>query len=1513
MFKNYFFPFLISLVFFFLHSPLYGQRLSTFSEDRATFLEELGTMMTAGKIKELEDLYKDFARQFSAGTYSDEDWQRIRSIGNTMLSQRLSANPFFRSYLECLLILKSSAELMPRFNSWHDTFSKLLNDEENRNANKVKDFLDFSISFLPEKILRSSKGGISWIARSSESLLDYKNGQLIVSFNQLNLVGKSGQDSIAIKETSGQYLPFEESWSGKGGMVSWDRVGQKDVFVELGPYDIDMRKSIYRVEESLLTYPEIFPGQEIPGRFEDKVITSGDATTGSFPKFESRDSLLEIDKLGPGIRYIGGFRLEGSTIYGFGSTILKGAIEVFNKQGDLKFRAKAENFVVRRGERLAAQSANIVLYFGQDSIFHPSVNLKFDMQNQELNLFRGQRGSDRNPFFDSYHQVNIDSDKLDWYLARDSIILGKKTLGIGEGKSEVVFESFGFFDESEYRRIQNISSVNPIAKFKNVSDDLEKSSFSASFLAEELNPRFTSKSIQSLLYELVSKGFINYDSDRERIEIKNKIHHYADASEDQVDFDVLRILSTAKRDNNAVLSLKSDNYVINAVDYIEFSPFQKVALKPFGQQMVLKEDRNMDFDGQVFAGFSVMEGKDFHFNYRDFNMRMDSIRYFDLYIPTGEMDKLGNPKAVAVLSRIEHLRGVLLIDAPANKSGREDIEMFPSFNSEGPSYVFYDDASIQGGAYERDSFFFELKPFNLNSLDNYVKGDIRFEGKLQSSEIMPEIEETLVIMGEGENQSLGFITETPEEGLVTYVDRGNYQGQISLSNEGLLGKGKLQYLGSSAESEDIIFKPRQMLASAELFELEEDRVNDPEFPQATGYDVKIDWRPYQDSMYIRSQERPFEIYKDPDYELEGTLILTPGGLKADGVLDWPSGRLRSKLLSFGAFSVSADTAALSIKALDNPDEVAVSNDNVQGAIDFDQQLGRFTANDENSPTDLPYNQYLTTMNTFDWDLAEKRVEFQSDEAKLAQFVSVHPDQDSLYFEGKTASYDLKTSQLNIGGVPFIETCDAFVYPDSGRVDIEPNGVMTTLDNARIVASTINKYHVINRATVNILGRRKYTASGFYEYNIGEKEQEIEFSNIVGQPVGKGSYSEKKTETRATGEVEESDRFYIDHKTEFKGTISLKAESKLLQFEGFARLDVPELPNRQWFSVNSPGDKKNLTIKFDEPKSFEGFIIRNGLFLSKETALSYPRVMMPLFFRKDRAIMDAKGFFRYDKQKDVFLFGDSLKVANPDALSGDLMTYSVSDGTIKAEGKLLIGSKLNYIGVTAAGRAETRFAPPSDTLDLPGVGTDLTMDVMAGINIPLPDKLVEIIQNDLKSSSFDALSVGYQPVDLFVKAVSELFPDMKELDQTIDVLRVEQILNIPKKENNFTFLFSRLPLKWNPDYQSFVSMRDRLGVASVNGDMVNRMLKCFVEFKMPSNEDDRLYIHLESPSGYFYFFGYKQGILSTVSNNVTYNDAIMELKKKERFLKMPDGGFFEIQPADEAKARIFVNRVKAARE
>ncbi|MEZ4982036.1 MAG: hypothetical protein R2769_10720 [Saprospiraceae bacterium] len=45
---------------------------------------------------------------------------------------------------------------------------------------------------------------------------------------------------------------------------------------------------------------------------------------------------------------------------------------------------------------------------------------------------------------------------------------------------------------------------------------------------------------------------------------------------------------------------------------------------PFNNQLVLKENRDIDFDGKVFAGFTTLLGTGFHFNYNKFQIDLDS-------------------------------------------------------------------------------------------------------------------------------------------------------------------------------------------------------------------------------------------------------------------------------------------------------------------------------------------------------------------------------------------------------------------------------------------------------------------------------------------------------------------------------------------------------------------------------------------------------------------------------------------------------------------------------------------------------------------------------------------------------------------------------------------------------------------------------------------------------------------------------------------------------------------------
>lgn len=1516
-------------------SALHAQRVEKFSENPAEFMAQLGSIMTASKQKALEATFKEFEGVFQSGMFSETEQQQILKTGNAMLQRRMGASPHFRNYLSSLNLIKKTTDGERHFKDWHVVLETLLTDPSYKNT-AYEDFLEFSIPFFEQKAIRYTTAGTSWYALTNNFQIKFVDKQPAVTFEALDMMASRKEDSIFIRKTSGTYFPIEQLWKGKSGRVDWsNRFGpEMGAFAEFDNYEFELKKSLYDIPKVRFYYPLYFGNNAITGSFSDKLVTAPNEDQASFPRFESDNKVLKINNLGEGVKYEGGFRLHGTTLYGYGSKDAKAKLEIANLQKERVFYGESVLFTIRREERIVGTSVDGALYFGKDSIYHPSIDIRYDIPSRQLQLTRGQSATDRNPFFDSFHKVNIDAENIVAYMDTDSIVVGKRTISIST-KGDVTFESMEFFKKSEYQRIQNLSTTNPIAIMK-VTAEREGSNFiDANLLAQRINSKFTVENIQSLLYDLVSKGFVNYDSDKKLVEVKDKVFHYTNADQNKVDYDVLKVESLTDN-TNAVMNTRNGSMVINGVDRIELSAKQRVALKPLGNQVVLRKNRNIDFDGKLFAGFSIMEGKDMQFEYDKFQIKSDSIRFFDLYVPTGQLDKQQQPIAESIASRIEHVKGVLLIDAPSNKSSREDIAMFPSLQSKELSYVYYDYDSTQNRAYTRDSFYFALDPFSFNHIDNYTAADVQFKGNLVSANIFPKFKETIVLR---EDQSLGFVSKTPAKGHPAYTAKGMYTGEIDLSNKGLLGKGDIKYLGASIHSEDIIFKPKQALASAEIFDLQENRTKGEEVPQVHGIDVRIDWRPYKDSMYVRSKEAPFALFKGKDHTLKGTLILTPGGLKGDGLFEWSKAEMRSRLISFGAYSAKADTTSISIKSVDAK-KMALQTQNVHGFVDFDEKVGTFAANEDYVLTTLPYNEYITSFHDFTWNMKTEEIKFSSDTSQLASFLSIHPDQDSLRFEGRTARYDLKSSILQISDVPYIIAADAFIYPDSSYVEIGPNGVMKKFENSRIVADTLNKHHVINRASIEVLGRKLYRASGYYQYDVAGREQEILFQEISGQRVGKGQSSDKRVVTRAAGTVTEQDSFHIDKKTTFQGKISLNADSKNLTFEGFARLEAERLPLKPWFTVSSEGDRSDLNIAFDAPKSIEGEPLATGLFLSKETARVYPRAMMPLSFRKDRAILPVKGVFKYDAKLDHFIFGDSSKIIRNE-LKGNVFTFKNKDGKVEAEGRFNICDGLKYIKVDAAGFAETAFPEPAPEPDPaaeeimsaepdpimsaepdststkpqgppPAVDIPVTAELMSGVKFIVPDKLMSIMINDFKSAGFDARLVTYlTDINYYKKAANELFPQEKEAQDAINGIS-SGYLDIPKKYNDYTFLFSRLKLRWDADLQSFVTTDNNIGVVSMNGESFNKVVTGYVEFKMPTaDNDDRVYVHLKSPSQLFYFFGYKQGILSVTSNNPAFMEALQGMKSKDLVMKMPDGETYEIQAVDLTTANQFVRRVEAA--
>lgn len=1508
----------LPLLFVFLGPVLLlSQNKPAFSEDPATFLLQLQQWLQEGNDPAATEAWQVFSTAYSGGLFAPAETNLIIKACNDMLQRELPQVPLLSDYLINLPAVKKASDAdNPAFDSWNKVIAALISGTTAQDYAQLQTFLDFNLSFLSTRQFKTGGPGATWTVFTENFRYDFDEAQLpVLVFDKLDLMAFSAKDSFQISGTSGNFCPVNRLWTGKEGKVDWLRAGlDEEVFATLTTYTIDVSKDAYDAPGAQLTYPLYFGNKPVVGTLSDRLMAKIPGVAKSYPRFESGDKYMTMDNVGEGVNFSGGFRLYGNTVFGYGDEQKKATVVITVPGSLLRFEGSAEDLTLEREQRILGQNVDTKVFLGKDSIYHPAAKINYNMVNKSLEIYKGDSGTEKTPFFSSFHQVNIQTDKIVLFFDKDSIAIGEKATPV-ETSREVTFESLDYFNKSAYFRIQNIASTHPLAIMKRMSEQLDTRVLDANSYAARLNPKFSASNIRSLLYELVEQAFIFYEQSGEKITVRDKVFHYVSANAAQTDFDNL-IFTSKSATLNASLNAKDKSIVINGVDKLEWSRRQKVASMFAGSQLLLKDNRNIDFDGRIFAGFSVMEGKDFHFIYDKNWMVLDSVRYFDLFIPDPES---GDGEMFSIASRLEHFSGILMIDAPSNKSGRLDVETFPSLHTRSPAYVYYDRDTTMG--FDRDSFYFEVAPFHFNNLDQLTPEAIAFEGRLRSANIMPDLEETLQLRADA---SLGFETTLEDAGQPLFGGKGIFKGKVELGNQGMKGVGSLSYLGATVESEDIVFKREQLTASADQFSLEEDRESEIQVPQVFGEKVRIDWQPYKDSMYVSAAGKPFDLFRAGEHTLAGKLILTPDGLKGNGSLDWSMARMNSELLSFKANSVSADTTNFMIKAIDS-DEMALQTDNVSGTVDFDRQIAGFRANASQLTTLLPYNRYQTTMNEFDWEMQNQKVLFRALEGQPGSFLSTDPVRESLNFEGQTAYYDLQSSELKIGGVPHIIAADAFIFPDSGRVDIAPGGKMSTLLNARIVADTLNQNHTINRATVNIDGRKHYSASGFYEYNIGDRAQEIEFGEIIGTRVGPGKIEFRKVETRARGEIKEEDNLYIDHKTRFKGNIELSASNVNLLFDGFALLDADKLPEKYWFTIKSEGDKKDLNIEYLKPFTFEGEPVETGLFLSRETAQLYPRVMMPLSYRRDRPIIPVTGIFDYDETKDRFLFGDSIKVKG-DALTGNLLVFDNKTGNVQVEGKFNIGSGLPYVEIKAAGTAKTAFNPPvpvvekdenmmsadeepTETPALPQPPTEL--DLMLAVPLIIPDELMRIMINDIQSGSFDAPNITYlNDINFFKKAALEIFPNNGEVVQAVNDITFG-FLDIPAKFNPYTFFFGRLKMKWDSEYQSFITVSDKNGLTSVKGEPIHKVLTSHVECRMLSNNDDRLYIYIKTPSESYYYFEYRQGVLSLISNNTRFMEAFDKIKPADRVTKMPDGETYEITDIAPTRANMFVRRVEAA--
>ncbi|MBI9038707.1 MAG: hypothetical protein JEY97_11290 [Bacteroidales bacterium] len=1464
---------LIIFMFFVLiiNDNLYSQSLKSFSNDSETYLAELETLFgnipNKTRKKQADELLEKFSKTWNSIIFTKSFKDTVCHTSSRMLKRKMSAFPYFYEYLTALINISNSNQSPESINAWQFSLESLL-DKQNK-----KHFLSYiegcNILFSKQIIYKSKS--LEWKVTNKYFYFDFDTIPMIV-FPEINLKCVTKKDSSFISETKGAFLPSINKWMGEGGKVFWERASfhTDSVYAELNTYSINCKSSVFSAD-SVKFHNKYFFDRPLLGTINEKISSGGLSGIPSYPRFTSYLNQYHIKNLFDGIDFEGGFSMRGAKLIAWG--IKDDKAKLFFKKDDKIFAAfTSMNFVIYNNTINSIKSS-ASFYLENDSIFHPELKIKYSDTDKSLYLHKDKKGLSKSPFLDSYHKLNIFCEALNWNT-NDSIMSFEMMKGINK-KSVALFESNNFYSENEYINLQGIDENNPIEEITKYIEPVDEKEFNISFFANYLNKPVDQ--IKAILVKLANKGFIVYDSEDEKVYIKENLIDYYNAYQGKIDYDVIRIKSIINSGSNAGLNVDNYNLTVKGVPEIQLSDSQNVYIYPEKQEITFRKNRDFIFSGKIHAGLFDFYSKNGLFEYDKFKLALPTIDSMSFTVRSN-YDKVNNfYRQIIIKTVIADISGELVIDDPNNKSGSKSFPEYPYFTNKNDAYVYFDNKSIQNGVYNREKFKYHVYPFTIDSLDNFTTEGLKMDGNLASGGIFPVIEEPLTIQAD---YSLGFIHETPDEGYPIYNGKGTFYSKIFLSNEGLKGNGLLEYLTSETRSDNFIFLPDSANSLAQNFIIE-NQISPVEYPRVEGDNIQQHWLPFSDSMQINSNDEKLLMY-DNQVNFAGELIYTAKRLFGSGNLEFADALMSSDLFNFHNHAFDSDTTDFTLRKAESS-QITLSTLDYKAYVDFDDRIGRFSNVGLNSIVEFPFNKYICYMDEFDWlmdndeiilrnnisnsypDLNQMRYDrIMCIDLPGSQFISTNPLHDSLAFFCIKAKYDIKNYIISAEDVKIIKVADAAIFPGNETITILKDAKMQTINEAVIIADTVNKNHFIYDAEVNIASKKMFSAKGYYDY-VGKdgRRQAIYMNNITVNSTG---------ETFANGFITDSSNFFLNSGFLFSGMAKLRAKNKFLGFEGGYRIIQDcYITHNYWIKFSSTIDPKNIFLPVDKDlKDITGQKMFASLLFSKDEFKIYPAFLSPKGFYSDIEIISANGMINYDEVAEKYTIADSSRF-NQSSLTGNLLSLDTKKCIITGEGKINFGLDLGAVSCETYGKTQHFIIPDSTEFEL-----------LMILEFFFDSKALEIFADEIDLANLKGVNLN-KPI--FLNSLNQILGQKKAEKLTEEISLYGAYQKVPDQLLK-TLVFSNVNFKWNNNSKSYIS-KGKIGIGNIQKTQINKLIKGDFEI-VKKRSGDSFSIYLEIDEKHWYFFDYKNNILQAISSNRDFNNILRNTKPENQEYKSPDG-------------------------
>ena len=1441
---------------------LFPQRKPVFSGDQAKFREEVTAYMGPNLNDEQRANLDLFVTRWDSAGFNQKVMAGIIDVSNQLSVRAFRPVPHFNDFLKTLNDIIDSRKDPDFFSIWLKGIGEMSRKQGLTNDNLDRYFLNTS-SLIRENVLTRS-GGVVWKVKGD---IKFQFDTLFhVAISNATLTCVSQADSTEIYNVTGKFYPGMQYFRGTKGIVTFEKAGypRNEVFSEINDYVINTSRNNFSVDSAVLIHRLYFK-EPVTGKLTDQATNFKTADKANYPRFETFARQFRIDNLFKDINFQGGLGFEGANVKGTGTRAHPAMISLFRNDTLFMKILSGEFLFSRTG--LNSQETTISLFLDKDSIYNSNLGFSYNAETRNVSLFRTNSPTSRNPYFNTFHNLDMYFEYLSWDMDEPKIILSRSR---GAALGQAQFESTSYFNADFFFKIMGLDEYHPLNRLVKFAEYYYSETFPIAEFARWLSKPVDA--VTGLCISLANQGFLFFDRANNEVTIKKKTHDFINSFAKRKDYDVLRILSETKAPlDNATLDLNNYKLQINGVSGVFLSDSQRVAIFPNNQKLVIGKNRRLEFDGVVEAGLFKIFGRDFYFSYDSFKIKLGSIDSIRIAVESEKVDAFGNPIVDEVENILQLGTADLFIDKPDNKSGLKSLKQYPILNAVTNSYIFYDKIAGLEGIYNREQVYFKIDPFTYENIDHYNQDDMNLAGEFYAGNILEPSKQFLTIQP---NNSLGFNMMIPDEGIEVYEGRGILFENINMSKDGLLGHGSLKHLTSVTKAKEFKFFPDSMLTLASSFIIEKDA--EGIFPSVKSEEVEIKWLTRSDEWLARIPgDKNFNMF-DNGTTLNGKLNLTPSYLSGEGIVNTTESRLTSDNFTFASASIKADTANYNLKST-TTNGYAFIADNVQTDLNFDTRISSFHLNTDTSMVKFPEIQYICTMTDFAYNMATKILEMEqkgksdtpllSPEELLAlnfsrldkpTFFATNSLSDTVAFSSWKGRYHLTEEYIEAENINYIHIADALIQPESGKIIINRGAKIKQMENAFIA---LNNRHILHSAKINIESTRRYTGSAVYNYS-GENEfmQSIRFPELMVDTLT----------TTAHGFIPIEQKFMLSPAFSYNGDVTLSARQNFLSFTGSAGINHNCSGLRSYnIKFKSLIDPANVMIPVPEKaRDQNDNLVFSGSFINIDSIHLYPAFLSAQKSYSDVGLVNATGYLYFEKAKGRYIITTREKLADQ-TINGNMIAFDRNFCNIAGEGKLNFGTNFNHLKMASAGR----FTHVIDS-------GKVKIQAILGFDFHFAPTALRIMTDEIRM--IPTLKAVNLNSELNNKGMKDLMgaQSANQLKDEINLFGASR--NLPK-DFVYEILLNDVTLEWNESTSSFRSV-GKIGLGFIAQQPINVYVDGYIEIQR-RRSGDMVDIYLKANESTWYYFSYIPGTMMAQSGNSSFNSTLTGARANDR--KHPD--------------------------